>query len=187
VPAYIANGFAGSNTIVETESDAMKSFTGVQLLPPLVVFQIPPPTLPANIVDGLVLLIAMARMRPPTLPGPSQRHLSWRHRRWPDRGGRRRRGKHVGGHLRRGCRLDAFQHRRGAQAIDVRLGAAVGVRRNVTAAVAQLHQLELQRIGTVGLAAILALFGFRELVRTDHERGIERRDDDAQQHDNDQL
>jgi hypothetical protein len=42
----------------------------------LVVFQIPPPTLPANIVDGLVLLIAMARMRPPTLPGPSQRHLS---------------------------------------------------------------------------------------------------------------
>ena len=65
----------GSKTIDDTESDAMKSSTGVQLAPALVVFQMPPPTLPANIVDGDMRLIASARMRPPMLPGPSHRQF----------------------------------------------------------------------------------------------------------------
>ena len=52
----------------------MKSSIGAQVAPPLVVFQIPPPTPPANIVAGVAGLIASDRIRPPMLPGPSHRH-----------------------------------------------------------------------------------------------------------------
>ena len=50
----------------------MKSLSGAQLAPPLVVFQMPPPTLPAQSVLGSVGCTTMERMRPPMLPGPSQ-------------------------------------------------------------------------------------------------------------------
>ena len=52
----------------------MKSSTGAHAAPLLVVFQMPPPTLPANHVLVVVGWIAMARVRPPMLPGPSQVH-----------------------------------------------------------------------------------------------------------------
>src|SRR5206468_8974351 len=51
----------------------MKSSIGAQLAPPFVVFQMPPPTPPANIVAGVAGLMASDRIRPPMLPGPSQR------------------------------------------------------------------------------------------------------------------
>src|SRR5882672_2652691 len=67
-------GVAGLIAIADTDRTAMKSSTGAHDAPPLVVFQMPPPTLPANIVSGLVGLIASERIRPPMLPGPNHRH-----------------------------------------------------------------------------------------------------------------
>src|SRR6266850_4589181 len=67
-------GFAGLMTSDDTDSAAMKSSTGVQPAPPFVVFQMPPPTLPANIVSGVFGWMTIERMRPPTFPGPSHRH-----------------------------------------------------------------------------------------------------------------
>ena len=52
----------------------MKSASGDQLAPPLVVFQMPPPTPPANMVVGVAGLMTSERIRPPMLPGPSHRH-----------------------------------------------------------------------------------------------------------------
>src|SRR5205814_4348081 len=76
VPAYMTRGSAGLMTIDETDRTAMKSSTGAHDAPALVVRQMPPLTLPAKISFGFAGLIASARMRPPTFPGPSQRH--WR-------------------------------------------------------------------------------------------------------------
>src|SRR5882672_8743540 len=67
-------GVAGLIAIADTDRTAMKSSIGAHDAPPLVVFQIPPPTLPANIVSGLVGLIASERIRPPMFPGPNHRH-----------------------------------------------------------------------------------------------------------------
>src|ERR1017187_2698820 len=68
-------GAPGCITRVETARLAMKSFNGAQLAPALVVFQMPPPTLPASHTEVLVGSTTMARTRPPTLPGPSQVQL----------------------------------------------------------------------------------------------------------------
>ena len=57
-------------TIDDTLSVAPKLATGFHEAPPSVVFQIPPPTDPANRVNGLPGTVARERMRPPMLPGP---------------------------------------------------------------------------------------------------------------------
>src|SRR5678815_5195157 len=49
----------------------MKSSRGAQVAPAFVVFQIPPPALPAIHTDVLVGSTTMASTRPPILPGPS--------------------------------------------------------------------------------------------------------------------
>src|ERR1022692_3241205 len=61
--------------MVETAILAKKSSNTDQVPPPLVVFQIPPPTLPAYHVDVVTESMTMARTRPPMLPGPSQVQL----------------------------------------------------------------------------------------------------------------
>src|SRR6266567_1217551 len=50
----------------------MKSFIGNQLAALLVVFQMPPQTLPAHMVEVVVGWTRIERTRPPMLPGPSQ-------------------------------------------------------------------------------------------------------------------
>src|SRR5436190_188333 len=65
-------GLSGSIAMQQTESDGRKSLRPDQEAPPLVVFQIPPPTEPSHMVLGLVGWTMMERVRPPTLPGPSQ-------------------------------------------------------------------------------------------------------------------
>jgi hypothetical protein len=52
----------------------MKSSSGCHDAPPSVVFQIPPPTLPAYITWELFGLITIVRIRPPMLPGPRLLH-----------------------------------------------------------------------------------------------------------------
>src|SRR6185437_932339 len=61
----------GSNAIEETAMLARKSSRGAQVVPPLVDFQIPPATAAAYITFGLFGSTNRARVRPPTLPGPS--------------------------------------------------------------------------------------------------------------------
>src|SRR5213083_2906479 len=63
-------GLGGTKTIDVTARFAMKSLTGDQLAPPFVVFQMPPPALPANIVFASLGWMAIDRTRPPTLLGP---------------------------------------------------------------------------------------------------------------------
>ena len=75
VPAYMTAGFVGVNTTDVTARLVMKSLTGDQLAPPLVVFQMPPPTLPANIVFASLGWMAIERTRPPTLLGPINVHF----------------------------------------------------------------------------------------------------------------
>src|SRR5688500_15004621 len=65
-------GLLGCITRAETARFAMKSLTGCQEVPPLVVLQIPPETLPTHIWFGFVGWITIERIRPPILPGPSQ-------------------------------------------------------------------------------------------------------------------
>ena len=67
-------GDAGLKTSDDTARFAMKSSTGSHDPPVLVVLKMPPPTLPANIVDGVIGLMAIERIRPPMLPGPSHVH-----------------------------------------------------------------------------------------------------------------
>ena len=55
---------------------ARKSFCGAQLVPPFVVFQMPPATLPTHMMFGFVRWMTRERMRPPILPGPSHVHES---------------------------------------------------------------------------------------------------------------
>ena len=62
--------------MLDTDKTAMKSSTAAHEAPPLVVFQMPPPTLPANMMSAFVGLIAIERIRPPMLPGPSHRHIA---------------------------------------------------------------------------------------------------------------
>src|SRR3954453_13950131 len=57
-------------TRVETLRLAMKSASGAQLVPPLVVFQTPPATAPSHMMLGFVGWITIERVRPPMLPGP---------------------------------------------------------------------------------------------------------------------
>src|SRR3954468_24455443 len=61
----------GSKTRQLTAMFAMKSLRGAQDAPPFVVFQTPPATPAAYIVLGVTGSIISARVRPPTLPGPS--------------------------------------------------------------------------------------------------------------------
>ncbi len=74
VLAYMTFGLACEITMLLIDRLPAKSFTGVQLAPPLTVFQMPPATLPAHMVPATVGWIAMARTRPPMLPGPSAVH-----------------------------------------------------------------------------------------------------------------
>src|SRR5213080_4121098 len=67
-------GSVGSITIEPIARLAMKSFIGNQLAPLLVVFQMPPLTLPAHMVEVVVGWTRIERTRPPMLPGPSQIH-----------------------------------------------------------------------------------------------------------------
>src|SRR5689334_12038737 len=64
-------GLVGSIAILVTAMLARKSFNGAQLLPAFVVFQMPPATPAAYITSGLTGSMSSARVRPPTLPGPS--------------------------------------------------------------------------------------------------------------------
>src|SRR5262245_58366273 len=61
-------------TMDETESAGRKSSTGAQIAPPSFVRQMPPPAVPAKIVDGFVGCTTSVRTRPPTFAGPSDRH-----------------------------------------------------------------------------------------------------------------
>src|SRR5215813_10470724 len=54
---------------------ARKSSSGAHVVPPLVVFQIPPATAAAYITSALVGSMSNARVRPPTLPGPNDCHV----------------------------------------------------------------------------------------------------------------
>src|SRR5919197_4930866 len=64
-------GSDGLIAIVVTAMFARKSLSGNQEAPPFVVFQMPPATAAAYITLGLVGSMTSARVRPPTLPGPS--------------------------------------------------------------------------------------------------------------------
>src|ERR1051325_12000733 len=61
----------GSKASVVTAMFAMKSSRADQLAPASVDFQTPPATPAAYIVLGVTGSMMMARVRPPTLPGPS--------------------------------------------------------------------------------------------------------------------
>src|ERR1700755_1525648 len=65
----------GSNARQVTAMFAMKSLSGDHEAPPFVDFQTPPATPAAYIVWGLTGSMMMARVRPPTLPGPSGCHV----------------------------------------------------------------------------------------------------------------
>ncbi len=72
VPAYITLELVGSTISELTARLAIQSSIGVQVVlaeQQLVVFQMPPETPPINTV--LALSGRIARMRPPTLPGPA--------------------------------------------------------------------------------------------------------------------
>src|ERR1041385_7031501 len=62
-------------TSVETAILALKSLSVDHEVPLLVVFQMPPPTLPAYHVDVVVGSMTMERTRPPTLLGPREVQL----------------------------------------------------------------------------------------------------------------
>src|ERR1044072_6408314 len=68
-------GFVGSRARHVTPMFARKSSSGSQDAPPLVVFQTPPTTPAAYMTSGLTGLMTNARVRPPTLPGPSDCHV----------------------------------------------------------------------------------------------------------------
>src|SRR5215211_7634119 len=63
--------FEGSKARDVTAMFARKSLSGNHDEPPLVVFQMPPATAAAYITSGLVGSMRSDRVRPPTLPGPS--------------------------------------------------------------------------------------------------------------------
>src|SRR5689334_25342644 len=54
---------------------ARKSLSGAHVVPPLVVFQIPPATAAAYMTLGLTGSMIKDRVRPPTLPGPNDCHV----------------------------------------------------------------------------------------------------------------
>src|ERR1043166_9874434 len=64
-------GLVGSRTKHVTAMFARTSSSGAHELPPFVVFQTPPATPAAYITSGVTGLMTNARVRPPTLPGPS--------------------------------------------------------------------------------------------------------------------
>src|SRR6185503_12314158 len=64
-------GLVGSRARHVTAMFARKSLSGSHDVPPLVVFQTPPATPAAYITLGLTGSMTNARVRPPTLPGPS--------------------------------------------------------------------------------------------------------------------
>src|SRR5215475_8486756 len=65
----------GSNAIDVTAIFAMKSSSAAQLAPLSVVFQMPPATPAAYMMFGELGSMISARVRPPTLPGPSDCHV----------------------------------------------------------------------------------------------------------------
>src|ERR1051326_5701102 len=71
VPAYSVSGVLGSMASESTAMLGSRSLKGAQVAPPSIVFHTPPPLDPAYITPGVVGWIASARVRPPTLPGPS--------------------------------------------------------------------------------------------------------------------
>src|SRR5260370_29835338 len=71
VPAYSVLGSLGSMARLATARLGSGSVSGFHVLPPSVVFQTPPPSVPAYIVLGSSGRITSARVRPPILPGPS--------------------------------------------------------------------------------------------------------------------
>src|ERR1051325_6448571 len=68
-------GLDGSRARHVTAMFARKASSGSHDAPPLVVFQTPPATPAAYITSGLTGSITSARVRPPTLPGPSDCHV----------------------------------------------------------------------------------------------------------------
>src|SRR5678816_2237692 len=68
-------GLVGSRARHVTAMLARKSLSGAHELPPLVVFHTPPTTPAAYITSGLTGSMTNARVRPPTLPGPSDCHV----------------------------------------------------------------------------------------------------------------
>src|SRR4051794_9111306 len=68
-------GLDGSRARHVTAMFARKSLSGSHAPPPLVVFQTPPATPAAYITSGLTGSMTSARVRPPTLPGPSDCHV----------------------------------------------------------------------------------------------------------------
>src|SRR6266852_4115684 len=74
VPAYIVAGAAGLMAIALTARFARKSLTGCQVVPPFVLFQIPPPGLLTHIRFASVGCTRIVVIRPPMFPGPSQVH-----------------------------------------------------------------------------------------------------------------
>src|ERR1017187_3936425 len=61
---------AGSMAMLFTAMLERKSLKGDQVVPPVVVFQIPPATPAVYMVVGVVGSISKARTRPPMFPGP---------------------------------------------------------------------------------------------------------------------
>src|SRR5262249_38501883 len=74
VPAYMVLWFVGSMTSELTLMLGIRSATGFHEAAPSALFQIPPPTPPAYMILGEVGSISMARVLPPTLPGPRLVH-----------------------------------------------------------------------------------------------------------------
>ena len=74
VPAYITLELDGSMTKVPMARLPMKSATGENDSPPSIVNQMPPDAEPTKMRDELRGSMTMARMRPPTLPGPRKVH-----------------------------------------------------------------------------------------------------------------
>src|ERR1051325_9178590 len=68
-------GLVGSRARHVTAMFARKSSRGNHDAPPFVVFQTPPATPAAYITSGVTGSMTNARVRPPTLPGPSDCHV----------------------------------------------------------------------------------------------------------------
>ena len=184
-------GLDGLKTSDDTESTGMKSSTGAQLEPPLVVFQMPPPTLPAKRVPGFAGWTTIERMRPPTLPGPSQRHDFGVISDAPAADAGARRGKHRRRDRHRRRLLDAARRAAPFQQIDLRFGARVGVGGNASVGVLQLHQLVAQRVGAEGrfvfFLFLLPGLGEEQQLRRHLQQRVHQADGDDEDEETDQV
>ena len=70
VPAYSVAGVPGTSARLHTARLLIRSSIGAHDAPALVLRQMPPPTAPAHITDGLLGSMTRLRVRPPMLFGP---------------------------------------------------------------------------------------------------------------------